>query len=92
MKRLGVDVIDLYYLHRKDLDTLIEETVGAMTNLVKEGKIRAIGLSEVNPDTLRKAHAVYPISVLQSEYSLWKRDPVNSWPNVIPTWVSGTSP
>ncbi|MGZ3837179.1 MAG: aldo/keto reductase [Flavisolibacter sp.] len=75
LQRLGVEVIDLYYLHRKDPDTPIEETVGAMAELVKEGKIRAIGLSEVNADTLRRAHAVHPISALQSEYSLWTRDP-----------------
>ncbi|MDQ6609116.1 MAG: aldo/keto reductase [Bacteroidota bacterium] len=75
LKRLGVDVIDLYYLHRKDPDTAIEETVGAMAELVKEGKIKGIGLSEVNTDTLRKAHAVHPISALQSEYSLWTREP-----------------
>lgn len=73
--RLGVETIDLYYLHRKDPDTPIEETVGAMANLVQEGKIRAIGLSEVNEKTLRQAHAVYPITALQSEYSLWTRDP-----------------
>ena len=75
LQRLNVDTIDLYYLHRKDPDTPIEETVGAMAQLVKEGKIRAIGLSEVNADTLRKAHAVHPITALQSEYSLWTRDP-----------------
>jgi aryl-alcohol dehydrogenase-like predicted oxidoreductase len=78
LKRLGVDVIDLYYLHRKDPDTPIEETVGAMAQLVKEGKIRAIGLSEVNETTLRKAHAVHPITALQTEYSLWTRDPEDS--------------
>jgi aryl-alcohol dehydrogenase-like predicted oxidoreductase len=75
LKRLNVDVIDLYYLHRKDPDTPIEETVGAMRQLVEQGKIRGIGLSEVNEDTLRKAHAVHPITALQSEYSLWTRDP-----------------
>jgi len=75
LKRLGVDVIDLYYLHRKDPDTEIEETVGAMAQLVKEGKIRGIGLSEVNAITLRRAHEVHPITALQSEYSLWTRDP-----------------
>jgi aryl-alcohol dehydrogenase-like predicted oxidoreductase len=75
LKRLNVDTIDLYYLHRKDPDTPIEETVGAIGELVKEGKIRGIGLSEVNADTLRKAHAVHPITALQSEYSLWTRDP-----------------
>jgi aryl-alcohol dehydrogenase-like predicted oxidoreductase len=75
LKRLGTDVIDLYYLHRKDPDTEIEETVGAMAGLVKEGKIKGIGLSEVNAETLRRAHAVHPITALQSEYSLWTRDP-----------------
>lgn len=75
LKRLGTEVIDLYYLHRKDPDTPIEETVGAMAELVKQGKIKAIGLSEVNADTLRKAHSVHPITALQSEYSIWTRDP-----------------
>ena len=75
LKRLGVDEIDLYYLHRKDPDTTIEETVGAMANLVQQGKIKAIGLSEVSAATLRKAHAVHPITALQTEYSLWSREP-----------------
>ena len=75
LKRLNVEVIDLYYLHRKDPDTAIEETVGAMAQLVKEGKVKGIGLSEVNVETLRKAHAVHPVSALQSEYSLWSREP-----------------
>jgi aryl-alcohol dehydrogenase-like predicted oxidoreductase len=75
LKRLNVEVIDLYYLHRKDPDTPIEETVGAMSQLVKEGKVRGIGLSEVSAETLRKANAVHPISALQTEYSLWSRDP-----------------
>lgn len=75
LKRLDTDVIDLYYMHRKDDDTPIEEVVGAMAQLVQQGKIRGIGLSEVNADTLRRAHAVHPISALQSEYSLWTRDP-----------------
>ena len=75
LKRLGVDEIDLYYLHRKDPDTSIEETVGAMANLVQQGKIKAIGLSEVSAATLRKAHAVHPITALQTEYSLWSREP-----------------
>ncbi|MGN6604313.1 MAG: aldo/keto reductase [Ginsengibacter sp.] len=75
LKRLNVEVIDLYYLHRKDPDTPIEETIGAMADLVKEGKIRGIGVSEVNAETLRKANATYPVSALQTEYSLWSRDP-----------------
>ncbi|MGN6247088.1 MAG: aldo/keto reductase [Ginsengibacter sp.] len=75
LKRLNVEVIDLYYLHRKDPDTPIEETIGAMADLVKEGKIRGIGVSEVNAETLRKANATYPVSALQTEYSLWTRDP-----------------
>lgn len=75
LKRLNVEVIDLYYLHRKDPQTPIEETVGAMGDLVKEGKVKAIGLSEVSADTLRKANDTFPITALQSEYSLWSRDP-----------------
>ncbi len=75
LARLGVDVIDLYYLHRKDPATPIEETVGAMGDLVKAGKVRAIGLSEVSADTLRRAHRTHPISAVQTEYSLWTRDP-----------------
>ncbi len=75
LKRLGVEVIDLYYLHRVDPDTPIEETVGAMGELVKQGKVRGIGLSEVSAETLKKAHAIFPISAVQSEYSLWTRDP-----------------
>jgi aryl-alcohol dehydrogenase-like predicted oxidoreductase len=72
LQRLGTDHIDLYYLHRKDTQTPIEETVAAMGQLVKEGKVKYIGLSEVGPNTLRKAHAVHPITALQSEYSLWE--------------------
>lgn len=75
LQRLGTDVIDLYYLHRVDPNTPIEVTVEAMGKLVKEGKVRGIGLSEVSAATLRKAHAVHPISAVQSEYSLWTRDP-----------------
>lgn len=75
LKRLNVDIIDLYYLHRKDPNVAIEETVGAMSKLVEEGKINSIGLSEVNSETLRKANSVHPICALQSEYSLWSRDP-----------------
>jgi len=75
LKRLGVDVIDLYYQHRVDPDTSIEDTVGAMSELVREGKVRFLGLSEASPGTLRRACAVHPISALQTEYSLWSRDP-----------------
>ncbi|HET6488923.1 MAG TPA: aldo/keto reductase [Syntrophales bacterium] len=74
LKRLGVDVIDLYYQHRVDPETPIEETVGAMARLVKEGKVRYIGLSEAGPKTIRRAHSEHPITALQSEYSLWTRD------------------
>ena len=75
LKRLGVEVIDLYYLHRKDPKTPIEDTVGAMAELVKQGKVRHLGLSEVSPETLKRACAVHPIAALQTEYSLWSRDP-----------------
>jgi aryl-alcohol dehydrogenase-like predicted oxidoreductase len=75
LRRLGVDVIDLYYQHRVDPDTPIEETVGAMAELVRKGKVRFLGLSEAGPETIRRAHAVHPITALQSEYSLWTRDP-----------------
>ncbi len=75
LKRLNVDHVDLYYLHRVDPDTPIEETVGAMAELVTEGKVRFLGLSEAAPATLRKAHATHPITALQTEYSLWSRDP-----------------
>ncbi|WP_321504923.1 aldo/keto reductase [Breoghania sp.] len=74
LKRLGIEVIDLYYLHRADPNVPIEDTVGAMADLVAQGKVRALGLSEVSAETLKKAHAVHPISALQSEYSLWTRD------------------
>ena len=74
LKRLGIDVIDLYYQHRVDPVTPIEETVGAMAELVKAGKVRHIALSEAGPDTIRRAAAVHPITALQSEYSLWERD------------------
>jgi aryl-alcohol dehydrogenase-like predicted oxidoreductase len=75
LKRLGVDTIDLYYLHRVDADTPIEETVGAMAELVQQGKVRYLGLSEAGPQTLRRACAVHQITALQTEYSLWSRDP-----------------
>ena len=74
LQRLGTDHIDLYYQHRVDPDTPIEETVGAMADLVKAGKVRAIGLSEADPDTIARAHAVHPVSALQTEYSLWSRE------------------
>ena len=75
LTRLGVDHIDLYYQHRVDPNTPIEETVGALAELVAEGKILHIGLSEASPDTIRRAHAVHPVAALQTEYSLWTRDP-----------------
>jgi aryl-alcohol dehydrogenase-like predicted oxidoreductase len=75
LRRLGVETIDLYYQHRVDPKTPIEETVGAMAELVKEGKVRFLGLSEAAPATIRRAHAVHPISALQTEYSLWSREP-----------------
>lgn len=77
LKRLGVDTIDLYYQHRVDPETPIEETVGAMAELVKEGKVRYLGLSEAAPETIRRAHKVHPITALQTEYSLWTRDVEN---------------
>jgi aryl-alcohol dehydrogenase-like predicted oxidoreductase len=82
LKRLGVEVIDLYYQHRVDPNTPIEETVGAMAQLVQEGKIRHIGLSEASPQTLRRAVKVHPITALQTEYSLWSRDPEDE---ILPT-------
>src|SRR5262245_61353994 len=75
LKRLGVETIDLYFQHRVDPDTPIEETVGAMADLVKAGKVRHLGLSEAAPRTVRRAHAVHPITALQTEYSLWSREP-----------------
>jgi aryl-alcohol dehydrogenase-like predicted oxidoreductase len=75
LRRLGVDHIDLYYQHRVDPDTPIEETVGAMAGLVQAGKVRYLGLSEASPATIRRAHAVHPISALQTEYSIWEREP-----------------
>ena len=75
LKRLGVDAIDLYYLHRVDANVPIEETVGAMADLVRQGKVRHLGLSEPNPESLRRAHEVHPIAAVQNEYSLWTRDP-----------------
>ncbi|MGP0029773.1 MAG: aldo/keto reductase [Acidimicrobiales bacterium] len=75
LQRLGTDHIDLYYQHRVDPSTPIEETVGVLAELVTEGKVRFIGLSEAGPDTIRRAHAVHPVAALQTEYSLWTRDP-----------------
>jgi aryl-alcohol dehydrogenase-like predicted oxidoreductase len=75
LKRLGTDVIDLYYQHRVDPSTPIEDTVGAMAELVKQGKVRYLGLSEAAPETIRRAHKVHPIAALQNEYSLWSREP-----------------
>ena len=75
LTRLGTDVIDLYYLHRWDKKVPIEDSVGALSDLVRAGKVRALGLSEVSADTLRKAHAVHPITAVQTEYSLWTRNP-----------------
>jgi aryl-alcohol dehydrogenase-like predicted oxidoreductase len=82
LKRLGVDVIDLYYQHRVDPNTPIEDTVGAMADLKRQGKVRYLGLSEAAPATIRRAHAVHPIAALQTEYSLWTRDPEDE---VLPT-------
>ncbi len=78
LRRLCIEMIDLYYLHRVDPDVPIEDTVGAMAELIRAGKVRYLGLSEVGPVTLRRAHAVHPITALQSEYSLWTRDPENN--------------
>lgn len=75
LKRLGVDYIDLYYQHRVDTSVPIEDTIGAMAELVKEGKVRYLGMSEASPSTVRRAHAVHPITALETEYSLWTRDP-----------------
>ena len=82
LRRLGVDVIDLYYQHRVDPETPIEDTVGAMSALVREGKVRWLGLSEAASRTIRRAHAVHPIAALQTEYSLWSRDPEDE---ILPT-------
>ncbi len=81
LRRLQIDCIDLYYQHRVDPDTPIEETVGAMAALVRQGKVRFLGLSEASAETIRRAHAVHPITAVQSEYSLWTRDPE---PEVLP--------
>lgn len=82
LKRLNVETIDLYYQHRVDPETPIEDTVGAMADLVRAGKVRYLGLSEAGPQTIRRAHAVHPITALQTEYSLWSRDPEDE---ILPT-------
>lgn len=82
LERLGVDVIDLYYLHRVDSSVPIEDTIGAMADLVRQGKVRHLGLSEASAETVRRAHRVHPIAALQTEYSLWSRDPED---DVLPT-------
>jgi aryl-alcohol dehydrogenase-like predicted oxidoreductase len=82
LKRLGVEVIDLYYQHRVDPSVPIEDTVGAMADLVRQGKVRSLGLSEAAPATIRRAHAVHPITALQTEYSLWSREPEDE---ILPT-------
>jgi aryl-alcohol dehydrogenase-like predicted oxidoreductase len=82
LKRMGLEVIDLYYQHRVDPETPIEDTVGAMADLVRQGKVKYLGLSEAAPATIRRAHAVHPITALQTEYSLWSRDPEDE---VLPT-------
>ncbi|MBC7881193.1 MAG: aldo/keto reductase [Anaerolineae bacterium] len=82
LKRLGVDVIDLYYQHRVDITVPIEETIGAMAELVQAGKVRYLGMSEAAPATIRRAQAIHPISALQTEYSLWSRDPEDE---ILPT-------
>lgn len=82
LQRLGIDYIDLYYLHRVDPKVPIEETVGAMAELVQQGKVRYIGISEAAPATIRRAHVVHPITALQTEYSLWSRDPEDE---ILPT-------
>jgi len=82
LQRLGVDVIDLYYQHRVDPTVPIEDTIGAMAELVQQGKVRYLGMSEAAPATIRRAHAVHPIAALQTEYSLWSRDPEDE---ILPT-------
>jgi aryl-alcohol dehydrogenase-like predicted oxidoreductase len=82
LRRLNVETVDLYYLHRVDFETPIEETVGAMAELVREGKVRYLGLSEASPETIRRGHAVHPITALQTEYSLFSREPEDA---ILPT-------
>ena len=88
LERLGTDYIDLYYQHRVDPKVPIEETVGAMAELVEQGKVRHIGLSEAAPETIRRANAVHPITAVQTEYSLWSRDPEAE---ILPTSASSGS-
>ncbi|MFG1666269.1 aldo/keto reductase [Streptomyces sp. Y7] len=78
LRRLGTDRIDLYYQHRVDPDTPIEDTMGALAELVREGKVRHVGLSEAGPDTIRRAHSVHPVTAVQTEYSLWSREPAET--------------
>lgn len=92
LRRLQVDVIDLYYQHRVDRDTPIEETVGAMAELVQAGKVRYVGLSEAAPETIRRAHKVHPIAALQTEYSLWSRDPEGELLDTVRALGIGLSP
>jgi aryl-alcohol dehydrogenase-like predicted oxidoreductase len=92
LRRLDTDYIDLYYQHRVDRSTPIEATVGAVAELVAEGKVRHIGLSEAGVDTIRRAHAVHPITALQSEYSLWTRDPEAASCRCCGNWASGLCP
>jgi len=92
LKRLGIDVIDLYYQHRVDPKTPIEETVGAMADLIRQGKVRYLGLSEAAPKTIRRAAAIHPIAALQSEYSLWTRDPEDELLATVVSLASALSP
>ena len=92
LRRLGTDHVDLYYQHRVDPDTPIEETVGAMAELVDAGKVRYLGLSEAAPETIRRAHAVHPISALQTELSLWARGPLGRSSPPAASWGSASSP
>jgi len=92
LKRLGVEAIDLYYQHRVDPDTPIEDTIGAMADLVRAGKVRHLGLSEAGAGTIRRANKVHAITALQSEYSLWSRDVEDEVLPACRRWASGSSP
>jgi aryl-alcohol dehydrogenase-like predicted oxidoreductase len=92
LKRLNVDTIDLYYQHRVDPQVPIEETVAAMADLVRAGKVRYLGLSEASPQNIRRAHAVYPIAALQTEYSLWSREPEDEILDTVRELGIGLSP